>query len=76
MARKTKTTQIGLVRVTYELLEEFLNLSAPHKIVDIYATSQDRKRSEFIVKITGPKLPIKIEGCESMIVPLSDITEK
>lgn len=70
MANKT---QMALVRLTYELLEDFLCLKATHRIVDIYADSDDRKKNQFRVKIVGPKMPNHIEGFEPTILPFSDI---
>lgn len=57
-----KKTQVGMLRLTYELLEEFLNLSEDHKVVDIYATADDRQDNQFRVKIAGPSMPLLREG--------------
>lgn len=55
-------TQVGMLRLTYKLLEDFLNLSEDHKVVDIYATSEDRQNNQFRVKISGPSMPLLREG--------------
>ena len=70
-----KSNRVGLVRVTYELLEDLLKISGAHKVIDIYATAQDRQNNQFRVKIIGPNMPEKIEGSESMIISVSDIAE-
>lgn len=57
-----RKTQVGMLKVTYELLEDCLNLSGDHKIVDIYALPEDRQNNQFRVKISGPSMPILREG--------------
>lgn len=57
-----RKTQVGMLRLTYKLLEDLLNLSEDHKVVDIYATAQDRQNNQFRVKISGPSMPLLREG--------------
>lgn len=68
-------TQMGLVRITYELLEDLLTLDATHKIVDIYAEPEDRQKNQLRVKVVGPKMPHHVEGFEPVIIPFTDIKE-
>ncbi len=64
----------GRVRITYELLEDVLNLPPGHHVVDVFQTGSDRETNFFSIKITGDKMPARgLEGSALTEMPLEDL---
>ena len=57
-----RKTQVGMLRISFSVIEEMLNLSEDHKIVDIFVTEKDRQNNHILLKISGPSMPILREG--------------
>ena len=67
------TKRIGLILITFGKLEQLFNLSEGHIITDIIYGDTERTRNSFLVKVSGPDMPISKEGRELMIIPLYDL---
>jgi len=65
--------QVGIYRVSYELMAKFLKLDDEHMVVDILADRYERTIEVIGVKVVGPKMPEKIEGSEGTWVPLDHL---
>jgi len=65
--------QYGIYRISYELLEQFLELDDDHKIVDVFSSHQERKHCVIGAKVSGPCMPKNPEGVPGVWVPLDHI---
>jgi len=64
----------GKIKVTFEKLEDVLELPESHKIVGVLCDPTDTLNSEVKVVIDGPQMPIQREGEEAQVVGLEDLT--
>jgi hypothetical protein len=65
--------QLGIYRVSYELLGQFLDLDEDHEVVDVFSSHIERKQNLIGVKVKGPLMYDTPEGTETAWVPLDHL---
>ena len=68
--------QLGIYRVSYELLGEFLKLDSDHKVIDVFASHIERKQNVIGIKVEGPRMIKTPESQEVTWVPLDHLDRK
>lgn len=54
--------QLGIFRVSYELIGELLSIPKEHKIIDVICGRDDRHAQVFSVVVSGDKMTKTYEG--------------
>ena len=67
--------QLGIVHISRELLERWLNLGNDHRVVDVFIGNSDKQRNVISVVISGPKLAYVPEGECMPYIPFKQLNE-